>query len=585
MKTRLTLVAILTLLALTMGLTTASAHDPVFGVDPASVVDTVAPGNFIVVNKTVHTLEIPPKPDIYFLADTTGSMDTVITAVQADAATVLGTVAGMTTDERFGAGDYKDFPFDAYAFNNAAPIPVADDSGLAALAAMAAWAAGGGSDGPEGQFYALHQIAAHGAASFRVGSTPIVVWFGDFPAHDPVCTAISGDVHNITEASLTPELVAAGIKVVAISTTTGVPAGLDDDPTAFAGDYLAACGFEGGSAGQATRITAATGGTLLSAVTPSEIADAIVTGLVNLPVTVAPQVGACDADLSLSFDVPSRNVTSGDDAAFVETIDVVAGAPQGGTLNCTIEWLVDGVLPDERFVEQITIHVPGISLDPATSTNEAGTDHTVTATVSAGGAPLGGLLTSFEVTAGPNVGEVSGPGECDANADCTTDGAGQVSWTYTGAIALGSDTIEACFTFEGVELCDSATKTWVDTTPPVPACTPTTNPSGNNVPPAGNNPKSGQNPDGFYELTASDIVDPNPQIFVADTGSSFVAGPYPSGTKIKLVQAPGADPNVKPGTGEIDWKITLKGDALVYAVDASGNQSDPVACLVPPPPK
>ena len=46
-------------------------------------------------------------------------------------------------------------------------------------------------------------------------------------------------------------------------------------------------------------------------------------------------------------------------------------------------------------------------------------------------------------------------------------------------------------------------------------------------------------------LTASicsagtDAVDPNPQITVSDTASSFVAGPYASGTKIKLVQAPG----------------------------------------------
>ena len=89
---------------------------------------------------------------------------------------------------------------------------------------------------------------------------------------------------------------------------------------------------------------------------------------------------------------------------------------------------------------------------------------------------------------------------------------------------------------------------------------PTTNPSGNNVPPAGNNPASGQNPDGFYELTAVDAVDPNPRITFRDSGSSFVAGPYASGTKIKLTQAPGATPNVKPGAGVIDWHITLKGD-------------------------
>ena len=56
------------------------------------------------------------------------------------------------------------------------------------------------------------------------------------------------------------------------------------------------------------------------------------------------------------------------------------------------------------------------------------------------------------------------------------------------------------------------------------------------------------------------------------------------GLKIKLVQAPGATPNQKPGPGAVDWHITLKGDGSMYAVDASGNQSAPVSCLVPPPP-
>ena len=69
-----------------------------------------------------------------------------------------------------------------------------------------------------------------------------------------------------------------------------------------------------------------------------------------------------------------------------------------------------------------------------------------------------------------------------------------------------------------------------------------------------------------------------------DSASSFVAEPYTSGTKIKLTQAPGASPNAKPGPGEIDWHITLKGDAIVTATDDSGNTTS-VRCLVPPPPK
>jgi len=70
-----------------------------------------------------------------------------------------------------------------------------------------------------------------------------------------------------------------------------------------------------------------------------------------------------------------------------------------------------------------------------------------------------------------------------------------------------------------------------------------------------------------------------------DSASSAVFGPFAPGTKIKLTQAPGATPNIKPGAGVIDWKIQIKGDAIVYAVDAGGLKSPEVSCLVPPPPK
>ena len=170
---------------------------------------------------------------------------------------------------------------------------------------------------------------------------------------------------------------------------------------------------------------------------------------------------------------------------------------------------------------------------------------------------------------------------------CVTAANGELSFTYSVPVApssIGMDTITAVATIPAGTATRSVTKRWADLTPPVVSCQPTTNPSGNNIPPAGENPKSGQNPDGFYILLATDLVDPNPQVRVQDSASSFVAGPYASGTKIKLTQAPGAKPNAKPGPGVIDWHIKLKGDAIVVATDGSGNSAS-VTCLVPPPPK
>ena len=112
---------------------------------------------------------------------------------------------------------------------------------------------------------------------------------------------------------------------------------------------------------------------------------------------------------------------------------------------------------------EITAAVGNIVLTPPTAQNEAGTSHTVTATVTSAGNPLPGGLGSFSVIAGPNTGEVSNPntGECSANSDCTTDSNGQVSWTYTSNGSAGTDTIQACFNDAGTTKCATAEKTWI----------------------------------------------------------------------------------------------------------------------------
>jgi hypothetical protein len=123
----------------------------------------------------------------------------------------------------------------------------------------------------------------------------------------------------------------------------------------------------------------------------------------------------------------------------------------------------------------------------------------------------------------------------------------------------------------------------------------TTNPHGQNIPPAGSStlpgPKGGQNEDGFYQLLATDNLDATPQLYVVDTGSGTKFGPFASGTRIKYTQANGASPDQKKigsangQAGAVAWHLIGTGDAAVYAVDASGNKSNRVLCYVPPAPK
>ncbi|HEX9722289.1 MAG TPA: hypothetical protein VGA53_03410 [Candidatus Paceibacterota bacterium] len=232
-----------------------------------------------------------------------------------------------------------------------------------------------------------------------------------------------------------------------------------------------------------------------------------------------------------------------------------------------------------------------IVLDPSTDINPAGTDHTVTATITQGGQPVPGVLVSFSVVAGPNAGEVSDPGECSVDPNCNTDASGQTSWTYTSNGAVGVDVIEACFTDDtGIAHCAKAEKEWIDATPPEAACVETVNPHGKTVPKAPANGGQGQNQDGFYEVSATDNVGVV-SFSVVDKGADNTLGTaddtvfaVASGDKMKYTEANGATPSIKPGAGVIDWQIKGQGDAAVVAVDAAGNQSV-AECLVPNPPK
>jgi hypothetical protein len=348
----------------------------------------------------------------------------------------------------------------------------------------------------------------------------------------------------------------------------------------FAVGSGSSCSDTGSGRGSLAQIAAATGGTCTN-----------VTNVANLPGIVPGIIASQLTKLELTVDGGAAQDISA---------SASPGLPQSGPASVAYSTSVAGLAPgrhtlcvratgsDGGGTGSVThchdVVVATIALTPQTATNELGTPgqtHTVTATVAAGAdGGVAGVEVGFSIPSGPNAGKT---------ATATTDPAGQATFTYVatqGLAGLGTDTIEGCFTdSQSTTACDTATKHWVDTTAPAVRCTPTTNPSGANVPPAGENPKAGQNPDGFYVLAATDAVDPNPRLTLADTGSTATFGPFADGTTIKLTQAPGATPDRKPGAGAIDWQIRLKGDAAVTATDASGNTSAPVACRVAPAPK
>lgn len=416
---------------LMLGTTTAQA-----AVDPPTYADALDPGSSVTITKTVSTPEVLPTPDIVLLADATGSMGAAINNVKTNMASIISTVEASQPEAQWAVASYRDA-------GDSMPFTVHSDltgDTAATLAAVNSLSAAGGGDAPEAQLNALWQIGDGGdAVAFRPDSSRIVVWFGDAPGHDPSL--------GHTEADATASLVGADVTVLAVSV------GLDDlDGT-----------------GQATRITAATGGTLYSGVDAEEVATTILAGLTALPVEVGATT-TCDPGLSATLSPATQTVTSGDDAVFEETITVAADATQGATLGCEVAFTLNGQPGGEGFTQAVTV---------------------------------------------------------DVN----------------------------------------------DVTPPVVACEQGPNPSGN-VP-------RGGDPDGFFRVTATDNVDASVAVWVDDTGSDALFGAYASGTTFKITQAPGAAPEARPFHGAVDWKLRLKGDAMMTATDAAGNTTT-VLCEVPP---
>ena len=318
----------------TLGLAAGAAQAVTPGVDPPTYTNSLNPGDSVTITKTVHTPIIPPKPDIIFLADTTGSMGPTLANVQANATAIMNTIRTAQSDSAFAAAQYKDFDcgLDAFAFQ----LDQAVTTSIPAVqTAIGTWSApsGSGCDTPEAQVNALFQLGTDPTVGFRTNSTAVIVWFGDAPGHDP-----SGG-HTLTDAI--NALVAAGVEVLAIPVTGA--GGLD-------------------STGQATAVATATGGSVLPSATPDQVSAAILSGLTNLPVTVTT-APTCDPGLSVSF-VPStpQTVTSGADVTYAETITVDPGNPGGSTLHCTVDFQLNGLSGGPAFTQSISIAVNGADL-------------------------------------------------------------------------------------------------------------------------------------------------------------------------------------------------------------------------------
>ncbi|MFC1969266.1 hypothetical protein ACFLVF_02115 [Chloroflexota bacterium] len=193
-------------------------------------------------------------------------------------------------------------------------------------------------------------------------------------------------------------------------------------------------------------------------------------------------------------------------------------------------------------------------------------------------------------------------------ADGTTVDGTEVKWVEPCDPLVFCEWLHVGLSFTLPELIDSINATvqgyWTITPqiPPKVWCVETVNPHGKNVPPAGKTTlpgsKGGQNEDGFYQLFAKNRPCPDtyptlPEIWITWKGAEPKQrfGPFTSGDRVKITEAPGAPPSMKKigsckgKAGAVKAHITLPSDPVIIAIDAAGNVAKCGKCLVPPPPK
>ncbi len=460
------------------------------------------------------------------------------------------------------------------------------------------------------------------AASLSAGLA--TCYFGGLQRADEILAAttneanivvfLSDGINNTGPAveSFTPDNFGANTTVLAFALGTGVSCETDDFDLGSLNDIAATSTSDKGSCQEVTDLSELA----------LEVTRAIGSTLESLHISVDggpfTPIPASDIDLEL----PANGGLSTKAANYAT---LVAGLGPGLHEICVMATGTDsggaGTVEDCK-----TIRLLQLTAAPPTATNELGVDdtHAVTATVLG---DTGGTFIEF-VVGGQNAGN---PGTCSPNPDCTTDSDGRVHFTYTVPklpSSLGLDLITVTLSAGGDNQSIELTKEWVDTTPPAGACVETVNPAGKNIPKAPGKGGQGQNQDGFYEIGAEDDLSPVGaiELFVSDSDSGVVFGPFSAGTRIKYTEANGVTPKMKPMAGNngggganengggganengggganengggganknggggraiaVDYHIWGRGDASVFAIDIAGNRGPAASCLVPPAPK
>ena len=174
-------------------------------VDPALFTAILTPGQTASEALTVNLPAAPPKGDVLFLFDLTGSMGGALTNLATNAVDIMSAVSNVIPDVNFGLVSHEDYPGTfasstdagqacnygptAYGSASIGDLPYRLDKSITSdapsvVSAIQAMRTKGGADGPEAYSRALYETYADPNIAWRNGARRVVVSFGDNIPHD-----------------------------------------------------------------------------------------------------------------------------------------------------------------------------------------------------------------------------------------------------------------------------------------------------------------------------------------------------------------------------------------------------------------
>lgn len=230
----------------------------------------------------------PVKTDVYLLIDATGSMGSLIMAIQEEFSRLAAGVRA-TSDAAFGVGIFRDERELTNGFENLQSLT---SSVREAQGALQNISARGGQDAEEANLVALYEVATAESIGWREASRRIVIYVADEPGHEPTCLS---DGLKLTRGKVVRALNDAAISVIAMS----YPPGALDRAT-----KQLACGTDVADAGegQGTELAEKTGGFYLGGVEDVFDVNLILSSIRKLTKRVTVDSNTCDKYVKTEYE-------------------------------------------------------------------------------------------------------------------------------------------------------------------------------------------------------------------------------------------------------------------------------------------